>query len=231
MFEKHAQDYYNGRKSTSDILKEESIGYQKLYGIMHKEGYVPYRKVCDNIKTDDASLKKLLREKYAHLTLRCRGGSTDTYGHYLGMEYLSIIDWADFCNENMARIEELWKNYLSNRKDLRYAVSIDRIDNEKGYLIDNIEFVTHGYNSWKRSAIRPVRVKCVNEIEWAYFMSCQEAGRRLGIRFQDLGEILAGKKYANKRYQVEESNVADVLSINQVKTLEDYYNKYYMEEI
>lgn len=228
MFEKYAQDYYMGKKTTSDILKEESIDYWGLYEIMKNEGFTPYRSICNNIETNDKSLKKLLRGKYAHITLRCRGGSTDTYGHYLGMDYLSIIEWVDFCNKNMARIEKLWGDYLNSGKSLKFAVSIDRINNEKGYLIDNMEFVTHGYNSWKRSAIRPVMAKLRDECEWGYFMSCQEAGRRLGIRFQDLGEILAGNKYVNKKYQVKLSNEKDVLMMNNVETLEDYYNKYYI---
>lgn len=226
MFKKYENDYYTGQITTADIIKKEKISYYKLYKLMESEGHIPYRKICDQIQTNDAELKKMLREKYANISFRCRGGSTDVYGHYEGMTYLSIIEWVEFCNKNMSRINSLWDGYFSSGKDMSFAVSIDRVDNTLGYLVDNLEFVTHGFNSWKRSTMRPIKAKQVGNDNWVYFMSCREGSRYFSIRPQDFGEILSQNKYRNNSFDVKKSTISDVLKNKNINSLQEYYIKY-----
>ena len=226
MFEKYKNNYYTGKITASEILEIENISYCKLYAIMKKEGHIAYRKVCDGIKTDDKNLKKMLREKYANISFRCRGGTTDKYGHYYGMEYLSVMEWAEFCNKNIDEATIIWDKYINSGKNLALALSIDRIDNSIGYQPSNMEFVTHGFNSWKRSAIRPIKARPVGIEEWSYFMSCQEGARHFGIREHDFGEILAGKKYRSHKYEVWPTKENIVMSKNNVVNLKEYYSKY-----
>ena len=103
-------------------------------------------------------------------------------------------------------------------------ISIDRINNDKGYTVDNIQFVSVGFNSWKRN-INPVRV-CKEDDGWRYFMSGEEGSEYYNIRRQSIGDLLRGQfRQIKNIYKVEKSTVDEVLIHNNIPTLEDYYNK------
>lgn len=66
----------------------------------------------------------------------------------------------------------LYKNWQENNFKRKFAPSIDRIDNEKGYLIPNLQFTTHYINSTKDFKIPLILIKDTSIIE---VESCTEA--------------------------------------------------------
>lgn len=227
MFEKYAPNYYKGLISAKEVANIGNVSLATLYATMKKEGYLSYRKVGDSIHTSDPELNNVLREKYAHIKSRCKGNSDDPYGHYKGLEYLDVVEWANFCNTHMAVITDMWNEYLKSGRDLAYCPSIDRIDNNKGYLPHNMAFVTHGFNSWKRSATRPIKARRVGDSRWEYFMSCKEGSIFFQTRPQSFSEVLVKHEvYYDRSFEVEPTTQEEVLESLNVSSLQDYYFKY-----
>lgn len=226
MFEKYAQDYYKGRIKQSEICKIENLYSHKLYKIMNQEGYKPYTKIFDEINTGIEELNQLLRIKYKNMVGRCNGNFGDKYGHYKGFDYITNIEWVKFCNTNKGKLIDMWNRYLQNNKDLKYAISIDRVENDKGYIVDNLDFVTHGFNSWKRILERPIKVINILNSTEHYFMSCMEGDRYFGIREKTLGEILNNSKYHNKDYMVEVVAIDEILKQVNCKDIKEYYKRF-----
>jgi hypothetical protein len=120
----------------------------------------------------------------------------------------------------------MWNFYNTNTRNLRYAISIDRLDDSEGYIKSNMEFVTHGFNSWKRNLSRPVKVIETSSNATYYFMSCMEADRFFNVRIKSFGEILAGKKYHISGYCVVRSDISSVLNYSRCDGIHEYYIKF-----
>lgn len=73
---------------------------------------------------------------------------------------------------------ELYKGWQESGFQRRMAPSIDRIDNKKGYTLDNIEFISHGENSCKDKKV-PVRLHEKNGTV-TEFETMQDAGKYVG---------------------------------------------------
>ena len=116
------------------------------------------------------------------------------------------------------------KNYklIKENKNSRYSISIDRIDNKKGYFIDNMQFVTHGYNSWKRN-VRPIKVTYKGQDN--YFFSAEEASRFYNTRRQSIGKILRGKSTTEKGYKAIHSTKEEVFKHHNIDSYKEYYEK------
>ena len=220
MFEKYLVDYYTKRIGATEICEIEGVPVHFFHLYLSKNNLPSRFIVLNGIDTGDKALDKTLKIKYSSMSNRCRGKATDKYGHYNGLAYMSVFEWRDFCNSNKGILLEMWCNYIDRGKKLKYAISIDRIDERKGYIIDNVQFRINGFNSWKRNLF-PVKVTH-NNVEM-FFMSSEEASRYYGLRRQDIGECLNKAKYHIKGYEVESSDVERVLMETNIKTLEEYY--------
>lgn len=223
MLELYLDDYYKGK---IDIVKlEELIGRNKNYinTYLKQNKLLTYRGWLQKLNFQNYQLRKNLIHKYNSIVYRCNGRLNSRYGNYKGMEYLSVIDWVNFCNSNKKSIERLWEIYIKNNKILKYALSVDRIDVSKGYLVENIEIVPHGYNSWK-DEVRPIQVIYNNDIY--YFMSCKEGCRYFKIRDRVLSECLNNVKYCNKNFLVSLSSIETVLESKNCSSKREYYDKF-----
>lgn len=116
-----------------------------------------------------------------------------------------------------------WDRYINNNKNLKYAISIDRIDKNKGYILDNIEFVTHGFNSWKDN-ITPIEV--IFKDKKYYFLSSEEGSRYFGEYARVIGACLRKEFHCKKEYIVNISIVRKVLKNKNAINLKEYYNTY-----
>jgi len=224
MLNKYLVDYYRLKISMKDICKKEGISGTKFYSELDKMGLLPVRVWYGKMDTGIEELDTMLKGKYASIVKRCNG--SPTYAHatlYIGKEYMPIYEWVEYCNKHKNPLTTMWQKYIDNKRKSRFAISIDRVDDSKGYIKDNIQFTTYGFNSWKRNN-RPVSV--THKEETSYFMSCEEASRFYGIRRQTIGDILRG---VNRRiavdFEVKPSTIDDVLAHSGVQTLQEYYNK------
>jgi len=112
-----------------------------------KELNLPSRRNMYKYLNMDKDLAKNLMQKHSGIITRCTINMR--YGHYYKMPFLNALEYANFCNKNKEKLEKMWDIYLKNNKELKYAISVDRINPEKGYLLENIQFFPYGFNSWK----------------------------------------------------------------------------------
>ena len=151
--------------------------------------------------------------------------STDKYGHYKDLDYMTLQEWVNLCNENKPLLLDLWERYVRLGRKLKHSVSIDRLDTAKGYTSDNIRFVPHGYNSWLRN-LYPLRVTHDGVID--YFMSAEESSRFYGLRKSAINDIQRKTKYHLKEYDTAPSTIGEVLA-HKGGTLRSYYDKFISE--
>jgi len=173
----------------------------------------------------DEELNRTIKSKYADLVSRCRDRREyKKYPcDYFGKEYLTIYEWVEFCEDNKKIIIGLWDDYIKSNKDPSKAISVDRIDNNKGYIVGNIQFVALGYNSWKRN-LNPATVEYQGNKY--YGMSLKDAGSKIGVSRQVLSQVFHGKKEFGNKYKVSRSSIEEVLNKNNVKSIKEYYDKY-----
>ena len=217
-------DYYKLKVRTKDLAKRIRISQSLLYKKLDELGYKPPRVYYGMLDLGDEELNTRMKDKYASIVKRCNGADSIPFSFlYDGKDYMPIYDWVNFCLKHKALLVDMWEKYIESGREFRLNISIDRIDNSKGYIEDNIRFTTQGFNAWKRN-IRPIRV--THNKKDNYFMSCEEAARHYGIRRQSIGDILRGvnREIAGK-YQVEHSNAKEVLKKNNVNSLDKYYTR------
>ena len=216
-------DYLHYEIDFKEIIKKYGISKSTFYRILKKNGFKTRSGYFKSIETGIDKLNYRLQQKYSGIVKKCQQrnykGKT-----YKGLEYLKLNDWVNFCNENKEKLKELWNDYIKSGEDKRLTVSIDRINNNKGYIVENMRFVINGYNLWRRN-IRPVKIKYKNK--WYYFMSAEEGARYFDVRRQSIGDLLRGDyRKISKDYTVKESSIKEVLSNSVVDNTEDYYEKY-----
>ena len=220
--EKYLNDYYKGKITAKEIQKIEGLTRYKFRKIFKENNYAFYRDILSKLNFEDDLRYKLVK-KYNSIKNRCNGESIDKYGHYNNVEYLSIVEWVDYCNKNKDLIIKMWNKYLREDKEFKYIISIDRITTSKGYTKNNIQFVSYGFNSWKDELI-PLRVVYKDNIK--YCLSRAEASRRLGFkREQTIGEVQRNEISLDIKVEVLDGT-EKVLKENNVNSLLDYYNKF-----
>lgn len=225
MISKYYYDYYRGKIRDKEINEIEGLKKGQLSKILKKLGLKTYMTYFKDIDTGDVKLNEMLRDKYASIVNRCNGMGTDKYGHYNGTEYMTIQEYVEFCNNNKDTLIEMWEQYMISGKSRKYAISIDRIDNNKGYVKGNMQFILNGFNSWKRG-ITPIKV--THDGVTKYFMSSEEGSRHYGLRKQTINECLRKTPFHLKGYETELSTIGEVLSFAKLNSIEEYYYKYIM---
>lgn len=123
-------------------------------------------------------------------------------------------DFYDFVDKT--KFDELRLNWIKSNYDHKLAPSLDRVDNSKGYSLDNIQIITASENSKKERRkgfkrygrtvwrSRPIKVS-EDGVNWIKFNSCTEATNTLGIPRGTLSTILRGS-YKHKKYIIEYEN-------------------------
>lgn len=228
MFEKYLDDYYKSKINVKEMCKLVNSSPTSFRRYLERNKLIPRQKYLKLIDTGIDGLNQVLKDRYSSIINRCNGKTTDYYGHYAGKDYMPVYEWVEFCNEHKSQLQEMWQVYMEHNKSSKYAISVDRIDNEKGYTKDNIQFVTHGFNSWKR-ILNPIKV--MHENKTNYFMSCEEASFYYGLRRQAIGESLNKSKYHIREYRVEKSTIEEVLGSRGLNNLSEYYELLLLDEV
>ncbi len=219
ILEKYLADYYLGKITNREIADKEFITEHKVAKILRDSGYKTYRDALNGLAFDDRDLRLLLAQKYNSLKNRCLGKDKKHLG-YAGLQYLTVFEWVSTCNSESGKINSIWGEYINGDKNLKLALSIDRINNRTGYTKENIQFVTNGFNSWK-STLTPIEV--IYENKSYYFMSGEEGSRHFNVRRQTIGECLLNKPHCRKEFTVFRTTEIDVLSKNNCRDLQEYY--------
>lgn len=85
-----------------------------------------------------------LRTTYNSMCYRCKSLKT-----YKKLKLLSKDEWTIWTSHNMYKFLKLYKNWQASGYKIACAPSIDRIDNNRGYEIDNIQWLTQSQNCRK----------------------------------------------------------------------------------
>lgn len=80
---------------------------------------------------------------------RVRGTNPRRTYYVEGMPILSKEEYQAWLEENMAEFDELQANYEKNNFLKTFAPSIDRIDNSKSYVADNMRWLVNHMNAAK----------------------------------------------------------------------------------
>lgn len=104
-------------------------------------------------KTNNASTKKYertpkgyLMRKYRNMQSRVTGVQKKKAHLYKGLPILNrdeFYKWA----LNHSDFQYLFNEYVNNGYDRKFAPTVDRINSSKGYIIENMRWLTHSENS------------------------------------------------------------------------------------
>lgn len=117
------------------MTKEERLAYQRQY-----------RTIRGYDKKYEKTPKGFLMRLYRNMKSRIEGVQVAKYHLYEGKELFdkeSFYSWA----EDHPDFKKLYQEYMDAGCPRKLAPSVDRKDSSKGYLFDNIEWVTHSENS------------------------------------------------------------------------------------
>lgn len=220
MFKKYLGDYYTFKISVKEMVEKEGVTPSTFNRWLRRNGYTSRQKWFSKINTGVHELDDVLHSRYIYLLKRCKYKRNDRYKNYKTMSYMPVYEFVQFCNENKITVKKLWNDYIKSGRKPKCAISLDRINNDVGYNLNNVEFVTHGFNSWKRS-IFPIKVTHKNKVN--YFLSKKDASLFYGLRHQAIGEVYNNSEYHVKGYVAEESTIDEVLSERRFSTLFEYY--------
>lgn len=139
---------YTNRKASKDGL---FYMCKKCTSINRRE----YREKSDNfsIKKYEKTKNGFLMRMYRNMKSRVSGIQSAKYHLYVNKELLSKEDFYSWAKTNK-EFDSLFEVYEQNNYQMKLAPSIDRIDSSKGYVIGNIQFITHSQNSRKGSISR-----------------------------------------------------------------------------
>lgn len=144
-----------------------------------------------------------LKPKYDHMTYLCRTYSniknrcnnkrkTDTI--YFGLEFCTK---EEFINkfENDVNFLTMYKTWQKAKHKRSMSPSVDRINNKKGYTIDNIQFLILKENSGKDKEKCAVDCYMKNTNEYVgTYESQSEAGRVLRVCIPNIWKCIIGER-------------------------------------
>ena len=228
MFSKYMEDYYRSKIGVKELCKLADSSPTTFRRWMKRENLTPRQTYFKNINTGVKGLDQVLKDRYSSIVNRCNGKTTDYYGRYKGLPYMTIYEWVDFCHDNKEKLLKMWGTFVKNKHfGSKYSISVDRINEAEGYTKENTQFVTHGFNSWKRS-VSAIEVTHKNKTD--YFLTKKEASLFYGLREQSIGEVYNDKPHHVKGYIVLDSSIEDVLQHHNFNSLEDYYNSNHLSK-
>lgn len=90
-----------------------------------------------------------LESKYSAMLSRVQGNTNHPSRHvWMGLEICSRKDFYMWCRTQWS-FHKLWIQY-SRTRNIKIAPSIDRIDGQRGYVPENMQWITHSENSKKK---------------------------------------------------------------------------------
>jgi hypothetical protein len=139
---------YNKEYRTEHLQKsrEES----KKYYYQHIERLRSQDKIRQ-IKVRDSrryDIKSMAISLYSSIYARTRGYAGRN-SKYVGLPYPTRKEFIKFA-ENSQQLKDLMIRWQNSLFEPRFAPTVDRIINEKGYALDNIQFLSRSENSIKK---------------------------------------------------------------------------------
>lgn len=146
--------------------------------------------------------------------------ATNSSKKYVGLPICNRSDFIEF-GLHCPKFDKLFRSYKLSHGNRRKAPSVDRINNKKGYTLDNMQFLSVPDNRRKASIPRWVKLKDSITGRIHSFRTTREASNFLG----HLHPIKATRKsfFRMKPATTRQSRLASGLSVN-VRTNKKYIN-------
>lgn len=103
------------------------------------------------------SVNGFLNYLYTRMKCRTKGSCTSSPHLYLGKKILPRKDFYEW-SKNHPEFLKLHANYVANNYEKKFAPSVDRINPDKGYTLDNMEWVCCRENL-RRASVTKKRLK------------------------------------------------------------------------
>lgn len=119
---------------------------------------------------------------------------------YLG---LPVCDKKSFVDKflNNENFNKLFVEWQQSNYEYRLCPSVDRIDKNKGYVLDNLQFITHSENCSKDNESKiPVDVYTLNEEFVGSWECLDKAVKALDVQQSNAWKVLYGKRRHTEGY-------------------------------
>ena len=93
------------------------------------------------------NILRIWKHKYHSMWRRVNG--LDKHTRSVGKGIISKSDFLTWCNKNKNTFMKLYKRWEKSGYKRKFAPSIDRINNNLGYEIDNMQWLTQSQNTKK----------------------------------------------------------------------------------
>lgn len=120
--------------------------------LYNKNKTIYYGSFCSTHQ-NNGTINSYLSSSYSGMKRRVEGRHVHNRGNWKGKPILPrdvFVQWA----KNHPDFLSLYKRYVMNDFDRKLAPSINRIDSNKGYTLDNMEWLTSSQNSGLASSVR-----------------------------------------------------------------------------
>lgn len=102
---------------------------------------------CSRIRNVRKNSLTFLKNTYSYIKNRCKNKyKATTSKYYYGKEYCSKEEFLNKFKNNKQFLD-LFRRWQDSNFEYKEIPSINRLDNNKGYLPDNLEFITHSKNA------------------------------------------------------------------------------------
>lgn len=157
---------------------------------------------CDNKKCQTCSrnrrrklnIKFFLTDLYSKIKSRCKSNKTESNRkYYYGKIYCSKNEFLNkfLTDENFLKLHKEW---TKNNCEYKMTPSIDRIDKNGDYNIDNLQIITHSDNSGKDKEKLPILMYDLNGNFIKEWESKWEAHLALKIPNGNLVKVCYGER-------------------------------------
>lgn len=154
------------------------------------------------------NLNFFLRTRYSELVQRCIQANKPCSKYYYGLEYCTREEFLRkfIKDKTLAKLYKRWQN---SNFEYRLCPSVDRIIKNKGYLIDNIQFIPHGENAKKDNESRlKVDVYDINGNFLSTHEYLNDAVRKYKVQQSNAWKVLNGQRRHTKKLIFKNSKIS-----------------------
>jgi hypothetical protein len=108
--------------------------------------------LADHTEQRRYNFVRIWKRRYAHMTARAEGRSTNR-SNAVGKELMTQEEFLAWCKQydNLMMFVTLYMEWAENEFPLHLAPSVDRIESERGYVADNIQWLSFADNCEKNN--------------------------------------------------------------------------------
>jgi hypothetical protein len=142
--EKEKIEFYSNQGNCKECFK-------KRVKENRKNNHEQYR--LYDIKRQRIDFSRIFRHRYSGMKARIEGRATRRY-EVEGRDICTKNEFLQWCEQNIKQFEKIHRAWKKSNWENKMSPSIDRIDNSKGYTIDNIRWISKSINCKKYNKVK-----------------------------------------------------------------------------